>query len=433
MTPSARLSAAIEVLDDLITRRRPASDAMKDWGLAHRFAGSGDRAAISGLVYDALRRRASSAWIMGAETPRAVLLGSLHLERGMTAESIAALCDGERFAPERLSDSEITSLKDGSLDDAPPHVKGDYPEWLDSQFFEAFGEARAEELEALTHRAPVDMRVNTLKATPDAVGAQLQHLHCSPTPFSPVGLRIVPNPDGRAPSVQAEPAFQKGLFEIQDEGSQLVAQLAAPDPGMQVIDLCAGGGGKTLALAALMDNRGQIFSTDSDKRRLAPIFDRLTRAGARNVQVRAPRGKDDEPLEGLDLRADLVVVDAPCTGTGTWRRNPDAKWRLRPNALEDRLKEQAIVLDRAARYVKPGGILAYITCSLLPVENDGAVEQFLSRHSGFTVKPSMDVAEAAGLGRLADFASVRGLGLQLTPRRTGTDGFYISLLQNTDH
>jgi 16S rRNA (cytosine967-C5)-methyltransferase len=201
---------------------------------------------------------------------------------------------------------------------------------------------------------------------------------------------------------------------------------------MQVIDLCAGGGGKTLALAAQMDNRGQIFSTDSDKRRLAPIFDRLTRAGARNVQVRAPKGKDDEPLQGLEQRAEIVLVDAPCTGTGTWRRNPDAKWRLRPNALEDRLKEQKTVLDRAARYVKPGGILAYITCSLLPVENDHAVEAFLNRHSGFSVKPPVDVAEAAGLGSLASFPSARGHGLQLTPRRTGTDGFYIALLQHSE-
>ena len=178
-----------------------------------------------------------------------------------------------------------------------------------------------------------------------------------------------------------------------------------------------------------MDNRGQIFATDSDKRRLMPIFDRMTRAGVRNVQVRSPKGKEDEPLEGLEGHIDLVLVDAPCTGTGTWRRNPDAKWRVRPNALEDRILEQAEVLDRAARYVKHGGRIAYITCSLLPRENDGAVSEFLVRHSGFAVVPPDDVAEHAGLGGLASFVSAAGFGLQLTPKRTGTDGFYIAMLQ----
>jgi 16S rRNA (cytosine967-C5)-methyltransferase len=250
-----------------------------------------------------------------------------------------------------------------------------------------------------------------------------------PAGYSPVGLRILPLDDGRAVSVQFEPGFQKGFFEIQDEGSQLAAILAAPDPGMQIIDLCAGGGGKTLALAALMDNRGQIFATDSDKRRLAPIFDRMTRAGVRNVQVRSPKGKEDEPLEGLEGHIDLVVVDAPCTGTGTWRRNPDAKWRVRPNALEDRIKEQADVLDRAAHYVKLGGRIAYITCSLLPRENDGAVGEFLARNDAFEALDPVDVANHAGLDGLASFVSAGGLGLQLTPKRTGTDGFYISVLK----
>jgi 16S rRNA (cytosine967-C5)-methyltransferase len=428
MTPSARLTAAIEILDDVAARRRPANDVLKDWGLSHRFAGSGDRAGISALVHDALRRKASASFIMGAETSRAMLLGTLHLSRGLDVNAISALCDGGRFAPEPLSDAERASLTSGDLAAAPAWVAGDYPEWLDGQFFEAFGEGRAEELQALASRAPVDIRVNTLKSDVDTVAAQLAHMHASAAGYSPVGMRILPLDDGRAVSVQSEPAFQKGFYEIQDEGSQLVTMLAAPDPGMQVIDLCAGGGGKTLALAALMDNRGQIFATDSDKRRLAPIFDRMTRAGVRNVQVRSPKGKEDEPLEGLEGHIDLVLVDAPCTGTGTWRRNPDAKWRVRPNALEDRIKEQAEVLDRAARYVKPGGRIAYITCSLLPRENDGAVQGFLDRHSGFEIISPNDVADHAGLSSLAGFTSAEGMGLQLTPKRTGTDGFYIAVL-----
>jgi 16S rRNA (cytosine967-C5)-methyltransferase len=429
MIPSARLSAAIEVLDDVFARRRPASDALKDWGLAHRFAGSGDRAAIAALVYDALRRKASSAYLMGAETSRALILGMLKLERHLESDAIAALCNGERFAPEPLSADEKRALNNAhAFDDAPAYVVGDYPEWLDTQFEATFGEGRADELSHLAHRAPLDLRVNLLKATPELAYEELKHLHVERATLSPVGLRIQLTAEGKQPSVQSEPAFLKGQVEIQDEGSQLVAQLASVDPGMQVIDLCAGGGGKSLALASLMDNRGQIFATDSDKRRLAPIFDRLTRAGARNVQVRAPKGKEDEPLAGLERRADVVLVDAPCTGTGTWRRNPDAKWRLRPNALDERVKEQAIVLDRAARFVKSGGHIAYITCSLLERENDDAIESFLARHNGYAVKPPHEVALAAGLPQLQDCVSPRGKGLLLTPKRCGTDGFFISIL-----
>lgn len=429
MIPAARLSAAIEVLEDLITRRRPASDALKDWGLAHRFAGSGDRAAISALVYDTLRRRASACYLMGADTPRAMLLGALLLERGQSPDEIAALCSGDRFAPEPLTADELASLKSNRLDTAPAYIVGDYPEWLDASFKEAFGDQSGVELKALAHRAPVDLRVNSLKATRERVLEELHHLNVTTTPHAMMGVRILPSVDGRAPSVQAEPAFQKGLYEIQDEGSQLAASLCAVVPGMQVIDLCAGAGGKTLALAALMDNRGQIFATDSDKRRLAPIFDRLTRAAARNVQVRAPKTKEDEPLKGLEGQADLVVIDAPCTGTGTWRRNPDAKWRLRPNALEDRIKEQRLVLERAAPFVKRGGTLAYITCSLLPQENDDAVETFLASHESFTLIDPEHVASQAGLPALAPFVSAKAKGLQLTPARTGTDGFFIALLK----
>jgi 16S rRNA (cytosine967-C5)-methyltransferase len=367
--------------------------------------------------------------MMKADTPRAMLLGALHLERGLSGDEIAALCSGEKFAPEPLTEAEANALQMNIITDAPSHVIGDYPEWLDASFKAAFGEKSSDEMQALSHRAPIDLRVNTLKATRERVLEELSHFKPIATPHSPVGIRITPSPDGRAPSLQAEPAFQKGFYEIQDEGSQLAAALSAVDPGMQVIDLCAGAGGKTLALAALMDNRGQIFATDSDKRRLAPIFDRLTRSGARNVQVRAPKTKEDEPLKGLEGQADLVLIDAPCTGTGTWRRNPDAKWRLRPNALEDRIKEQRAVLERASSFVKRGGRIAYITCSLLPQENDDAVEAFLKAHDSFTLVDPAHVAMNAGFPALADFVSHKGKGLQLTPHRAGTDGFYISLLK----
>ncbi len=434
MTPSARLSAAIEVLADIAARRRPATEVLKDWGLNHRFAGSGDRAAISGLVYDALRRRASAAWLMGTDEPRAVLLGTLRLSRGWGADRIASLFSGERFAPEPLTAGEGAALDrdpDAALAGAPAWVAGDYPEWLDPALAATFGEGRLEEAQALARRAPVDLRVNTLKSNRDKVLAALSHLGAQATQHAPLGLRIALGEDARAPAVQAEPAFQKGWIEIQDEGSQLAAMLAAADPGMQVIDLCAGGGGKSLALAAAMDNRGQIFATDTDKRRLAPIFERLTRAGARNVQVRAPKGRDDDPVSDLRGRADLVLVDAPCTGTGTWRRNPDAKWRVRPGSVDDRIAEQAAALDRAAPLVKPGGRLVYVTCSVLEPENDGSISAFLVRHRDFAVSDPARVAADAGLGDLARFGSPQGLGLQLSPLRTGTDGFYVASMRRS--
>lgn len=430
MTPAARLSAAIEIMADIEARKRPAHDVLKDWGLSHRFAGSGDRAAISVLVYDTLRRRASAAHVMGSAKPRALVLGALRLREGMDADQISALCSGERFAPEPLTDKERESLSKPDVTGASEPTLGDYPQWLDNAFFEAFGEGRVDELAAMTRRAPLDIRVNTLLSDRETALAELAHLGAEPCRLSPIGIRIQPRADGRPVSVQAEPAFQQGFIEIQDEGSQLVAQLSDARQGQLVIDLCAGGGGKTLALAAQMHNHGTLVATDSDKRRLAPIFERLKRAGVTIAEVRAPKGKDDEPLKGLEHQADLVLVDAPCSGTGTWRRHPDAKWRMRPASLDDRIRDQALVLDRAARYVKPDGRIAYITCSLLPDENDGAIEGFLERNDDFALLPSDQMAVEAGLPDLARYRSARGTGLLLSPKRCETDGFFVAILQH---
>jgi 16S rRNA (cytosine967-C5)-methyltransferase len=433
MTPGARVSAAIEAIADIETRRRPASDALKDWGLTHRFAGSGDRAAIAGLVFDALRRRASSAHIMGAESPRAVMLGMLRLERKLAGDAIAALANGARFAPSPLSPQERARLDSADLQGAPPWVIGDYPQWLDPHLARAFGEDRAAEGAALGSRAPLDLRVNTLKADRDAVAVALAHLNPLPTRWSPFGLRITRGADDRNPAIHAEPAFIKGMIEVQDEGSQLVALLAAAKPGEQVIDLCAGAGGKTLALAAMMKNRGQIYATDLDKRRLAPIHARMARAGAHDVQVRTPRANDkakEDLLADLRNRADLVLIDAPCTGIGTWRRNADAKWRVRPGALALRLREQSAALDRAALLVKPGGRIAYVTCSLLVEENGDQVRAFLARQPQFALVPPDRVMQAlderAFVFQCAVLLSQEGL--LMTPRRTHTDGFFVSLM-----
>jgi len=423
MTPAARLSAAIEVFSDIEARRRPAADALKDWGLSHRFAGSKDRAAIASLVYDGLRRKASSAWIMAEGSARAVLLGMLRLQRGLDVAAIATLCSGERFAPAPLSEEERQRLAEGKLEGAPPHIAGDFPEWIAPSLARAFGEDLVPEMQALATRAPLDVRANTLKATREEVQDALAHLAPVWTPYSPVGLRIALGEDGRGPALQSEPKFLKGWFEIQDEGSQLAALLTGVKPGEQVVDLCAGGGGKTLAMAALMGNKGQVYATDSDARRLAPIHERLTRAGVRNVQVRTPRGRADAVAD-LDGTIDCVLVDAPCTGSGTWRRNPDSKWRLRPGSLNLRLKEQAAVLERAARLVKPGGRIVYVTCSVLPEENDAAVERALERTTGFRLRdPLRQLPElAAAVRRTAP-------GIQMTPRSTGTDGFYVAILE----
>src|SRR6476646_6591355 len=386
MTPAARLSAAIEVLETIDIQRIPAAKALKEWGTAHRFAGSGDRAAISGLIWDVLRRRASSAWLMEADTPRARVLGMLRLERGMTTEAISNLCHGERFAPEPLSAAERTALTSLTLDDAPAHVAGDYPEWLDGYLADVFGDDRVAEATAMASRAPLDLRVNTLKAKREKVLASLAHLRATPTPWSPIGLRIELGADARNPGIHAEEDFIKGAIEVQDEGSQLAALLSAAKPGEQVIDLCAGAGGTTLALAAMMQGKGRLIATDHDKRQLAPIYERLSRAGVHNADVRTPTGEADTLAE-IRASADLVLIDAPCTGTGTWRRNPDAKWRMRPGALEVRLKDQTAVLDRAAALIKPGGRIAYITCSVLSAENGAQVRAFVARHPEFAVVP----------------------------------------------
>jgi 16S rRNA (cytosine967-C5)-methyltransferase len=436
MTPGARLSAAIEVLADIEDRRRPAGDALKDWGLAHRFAGSGDRAAIGGLVFDALRRRNSAAHLMGASTPRAILFGALRLERGLSLGAIARLADGTRYSPPPPDHTEANALTAALRHDAPAHVSGDYPEWLDPYFAAVFGEERADEGAALSRRAPVDLRVNTLQGDRDTAAAALAHLHAVSTPWSPVGLRIALSAEAKSPPLHAEPAYIDGLIEIQDEGSQLAALLSGARPGETVIDLCAGGGGKTLALASLMGNSGRIVATDTDIRRLAPIHARIERAGVRNVEIRTPRGAA-ELLDDLAGAAELVLIDAPCTGIGAWRRNPDAKWRVRPGALEQRIKAQDAVLARAARLVKPGGRIAYITCSLLDEENGARIRGFVGRHPEFTVMAAdhvVDALDALGAAKVPFRAAVKisAEGLLMTPRRTRTDGFFVAVLRRDD-
>jgi 16S rRNA (cytosine967-C5)-methyltransferase len=318
------------------------------------------------------------------------------------------------------------------LNDAPPHIAGDFPEWLDPYLASVFGEDRVAEAAAMASRAPLDLRVNTLKGKREKVVASLAHLGAHASPWSPWGLRIDLGADARNPGIHAEENFIKGAVEVQDEGSQLAALFSGARPGEQVIDLCAGAGGKTLALAAMMQGKGRLIATDHDKRQLAPIYDRLSRAGVHNADVRAPKGAED-PLGDIKASADLVVIDAPCTGTGTWRRNPDAKWRMRPGALEIRIKDQIAVLDRAAPLIKSGGRLAYITCSVLREENNAQIAAFTERHPEMAVVPPSEVMMALG-EQAAAFAATTlqsPEGLLMTPRRTGTDGFFVSVLRRS--
>jgi 16S rRNA (cytosine967-C5)-methyltransferase len=408
MIPAARLSAAIELIGTIDSDRVPAA-----------------------MVWDVLRRRASSAWLMEDDTPRARVLGMLKLERGMGVDAIAALCDGGRFAPGPLADKERAALAARSLDGAPAPVAGDYPDWLDGYLTEAFGDDRVAEATAMASRAPLDLRVNTLKAKREKILHSLAHLGAAETPWSPMGLRIELGADARNPGIHAEEDFIKGAIEVQDEGSQLATLFSAAKPGEQVIDLCAGAGGKTLALAAMMQGKGRLIATDHDKRQLAPIHERLSRAGVHNADVRTPKGEGDT-LSDIKASADLVLIDAPCTGTGTWRRNPDAKWRMRPGALEVRLKDQIEVLDRASRLVKSGGRIVYITCSVLPPENGEQVEAFIARHPQFSVVPPDETASVLW-DKAEAFAAVAMRspeGWLMTPRRTGTDGFFVSVLRS---
>ncbi len=428
MTPTARLSAVIEVLDDLDRRPRPVNEALKDWALSRRFAGSGDRAGIGAMVHDALRKRNSARWMMDSDTPRATALGMLNVARGMDASEIAAMCDGSRFAPEALSEAEMGALGSRDLATAPDHVRGDYPEWLQASLAQAFGKDAAAEGEAMAKRAPLDLRVNTLKTIRLKALPALAEYEAVAGQHSPDSIRIPPRADGRIKPVQADPLFLKGMVEIQDEGSQIVARLADPQAGHQVLDMCAGGGGKSLALSAMLNNKGQVFASDVDSRRLAPIHERITRAGARNIQIRTPRG-GVMPLDDLKGRMDIVFVDAPCTGTGTWRRNPDAKWRMREGSLEIRLKEQVEVIDNAVSFVREEGVLLYVTCSMLPEENDQQVSALLTRHTAFE---RIDLTTSPAFRAMPSLASAvrkTGHGLMLTPLRTGTDGFYVSALR----
>jgi 16S rRNA (cytosine967-C5)-methyltransferase len=401
MTPAARTQAAIDILTGLDGTQQPVDRYLKDFFRARRYAGSKDRRAIAELVFEVLRHRSSLAHRMGDDTARAQVIAAL-LAAG---DDPATLFTGG-YGPEALTDAERAAIA-AAPPAPPPHVAGEYPQWLEASLTRAFGDALPAEMAALQARAPVDLRVNTLKAVrPDVLAAlQAEGFAAAPTPRSPIGIRI---PPGEGSALLAKsPLFLSGAFEFQDEAAQLASLLADARPGMRVLDLAAGAGGKALALAAAMNNQGHILAFDDVAKRLAPLKERAERAGATCITLAEGRGG---PLWG-NGKFDLVFLDAPCSGTGTWRRQPELRWRLTPERLAELTGLQDWLLDDAARHTGPGGRLVYATCSLLPEENEDRITAFLSRNPAFSRTQAVD--------------------FRASPAKTGTDGFFASVLERT--
>ncbi|HZL58896.1 MAG TPA: RsmB/NOP family class I SAM-dependent RNA methyltransferase [Stellaceae bacterium] len=434
MTPGATVEAAIGLLVDIEKRQAPADDIVATYFRRHRFAGSSDRAAISAHIYAVLRHRAMLDWWIeraGEGTrndARPRLLAALVLVEGWTASEVRAACDGDRFRPRALSQPEnamVSSLAGRAIEhpDMPSPVRGNYPEWLGPHLAAALGSDLDREMAALNREAGLDLRVNPLKGVDRAevrIALKRENVETELTPLSPLGLRVTE----RVPLGQLA-AFRDGLIEVQDEGSQVAALLADARPGMRVVDFCAGAGGKTLALAGTMRNRGHLVACDVSAKRLERATERLRRAGASIVQRVPLANARDKWVKRHDATFDRVFVDAPCTGTGTWRRNPDAKWRLQPKDLVELPALQAEILDSAQRLVKPGGRLIYATCSLLREEDEAQVEAFLARYPLFDLVPAWRVWRDTIGGNAPEKAAM----LRLSPARHGTDGFFVAVME----
>jgi 16S rRNA (cytosine967-C5)-methyltransferase len=432
MRDGGRIAAAIDVIGDVLNRHQPVKSATRDWGKRARYAGSKDRAFVSGLVLDALRKKNSIAHAMGSDEPRALILGALAHAWGWDIRRIDDAMD-EEHAPSKLTLEEREALVMAPDVTAEAHVSGDYPDWMEPHMARVFGEARTIEGQAMAVRADVDLRVNTLKVTPEKAAAPLASAKAEPSALLKNAFHIpARDPSERETSLESIPAYSKGWVEVQDAGSQIAAAAANAQPGDQVLDYCSGGGGKTLALAAMMEGKGQIHAYDVDGRRLSAIIPRLKRSGAHNVQLVHPR--EPEALDALKGQMDVVFVDAPCTGTGTWRRRPDAKWRLKPKQLEKRMEEQADILQKASEFVKPGGRLVYATCSFLIEEDEDQVAAFLASNDAFEELDAADAVAASGLLTEAGEAAVQagakgGKSVRLTPHSAGTDGFFFSVMK----
>ncbi len=428
MTPSARISAAIELVAAVeAATRKPADAVANAFFRERRFIGSGDRRAVSERAWAVIRGRRRLAWWLERAglpvNPRLLVAASLLLD-GWALSGVAQGFSGGRYGATPLHAGETAAL--AALEgqglahpDMPPAVRIEVPDWVFPLLRQRFGDSLDAEMAAMDLPAPLDMRVNLLKSTLQEAQAALaaEGIEAAPTALSPWGLRV----EGRR-LVSTGKAFQSGMLEIQDEGSQLVAAMVGALPEMRVVDWCAGAGGKTLALAMTMANRGHIVACDVSAPRLDGAVRRLRRAGVHNVERHLVEPGD----KWAKRRAggfDRVLVDAPCTGTGTWRRNPDARQRLTERDLAELVVKQAGILDAASKLVRKGGRLVYATCSMLPDENEAQVQAFLDAHPAFAVIP---LAEA---WHLPGPPPGPGPFLSLTPLRHGTDGFFAAVLE----
>jgi 16S rRNA (cytosine967-C5)-methyltransferase len=431
MRLGGRLAAAIEILQGLEKRPQPSSVALQDWAKGHRFAGSGDRGAIGSIVHDALRNKASNCWQLGGDADgphdmRLAAWGALLFQWGLNLDELEAQFAGDPHAPEELGREAARAYATRKLAEAPDHVRANMPPSMLARFQPAFGENWLNELAAFAGRPALDLRANSLKASWKEALEALQPFGAEAAPIAPGAIRIAPSEgEQRLPNVTAEPAFARGLYEVQDLGSQIAAALVDAPANAQVLDFCAGAGGKSLAIAAIMQNTGKVHAHDIDRRRLSPLVERAARAGATNIEL-VERPGQLQPLLG---KMDRVVVDAPCTGTGTWRRRPDIKWRLSEGNLATRLREQEQALDAAAQYVKIGGRLIYITCSILPEENADQIKAFRRRAPHFLPVAISNVWQSVFAMPIKGLALTAGDGTMLTPATTGTDGFFICVLQ----
>lgn len=440
MTPGARIQAAIELLAAIHGGSAPADRAAAAFFRNRRYIGGSDRRAVLDMGYAVLRQLAKLDWWIDREYPeqpdgrrevanleRVRLIAMLALVEGWSGDRIAGSFDGGQYRPKQLSRSERSFARalegqDLRHGDQPKWVRFEFPDWLEPLVARQFGPHFEREMAAQMVEAATDLRVNTLKGSRDDALAALraEGIEAAPSPLSPLGLRL----ETRPPLASLK-CFQDGLIEVQDEGSQLAALLVDARPGQRVVDFCAGAGGKTLAIAAAMKNKGKIVACDTLKGRVERAGERLKRAGVFNVERRGLESERDPWVKRHAGGFDRVLVDAPCSGTGTWRRNPDAKWRLSAADLTRLAELQASILDSAQRLVKPGGRLVYATCSLLTEENDAQVEAFLARQPDFALVPIVEVwREAIGGDCPATEAT-----MSLTPHQHRTDGFFVAIMQ----
>lgn len=411
MTPQAALvGLTVGLLAELLRFAEPADRTVSRFFRTRRGLGPAERAFVADTVYAVLRRLRSLTRAAGSAAPRALVLAALVRERGYSARALdRVLEDGEAERLARMRAFDARSL--------PPAERHDLPDWLWARLVAQEGEAEAGALaRALLDPAPLDLRVNLARLSREEALARLG-LAAVPTPYSPAGLRV----QGR-PAIHRHPLFREGALEVQDEGSQLLAYLVAPRRGEMVADFCAGAGGKALALAMLMRGTGRVYAMDVAARRLAQLAPRAARAGVSDIHPIVLSGENDARVKRLAGKLDRVLVDAPCTGFGTLRRNPDLKWRHAESAVAEMAAKQSRILRAAARLVKPGGRLVYATCSLLREENDDVADAFLEEASGGFVP--LHCGELLAAQRIALDTGPR---LRLRPHRHGTDGFFAAV------